>query len=469
MGVIVSITGIVFSIYKVNNWPGAQELDFTASEKTPEFFFTILLFSVIGAVFFSLGLRLREQLRVNLALVIVSIGAPIISYESYLEFSTPPLRQIPIPQDSLYDTRTKIQVIEDLRLSGIDAYPNVLGNQFLQNDLPLSVEQQELYPLGGISKKSIVHCNESGQWAIFNSDEHGFNNPNGLFVKDNVDIMLMGDSFAEGACVNPNETIAAILRNFGFRTISLGKGGNGPLIELASLREYAVPIQPKVILWLHYAHDFDDLKYELTSPVLLNYLADEDFSQNLVTRQEEIDDVLIKFVEDQYWKHKQANNQKTATQVKGKIKKEREPRRFREVISLSRLVLIIKLTNLREIIGLQLQLDPTPKLAKHFTKILQLAKKKSSSWDAHFYIVYLHSRERYESNTEWPGYFREFVLRTASELNIPVIDIHKQVFKPHPDPLSLFPFRNEWHYNAKGYSLVAQAIARKLRADGVLQ
>ena len=40
-------------------------------------------------------------------------------------------------------------------------------------------------------------------------------------------------------------------------------------------------------------------------------------------------------------------------------------------------------------------------------------------------------------------------MQTATELDIPIIDIHNEVFKTHPDPLSLFPFRIAGHYNAE--------------------
>ena len=64
--------------------------------------------------------------------------------------------------------------------------------------------------------------------------------------------------------------------------------------------------------------------------------------------------------------------------------------------------------------------------------------------------------------------YREFVLHTATELEIPIIDIHKEVFNPHLDPLSLFPFRMNSHYNSDGYRLVAEAILNRLKADGIV-
>ena len=80
------------------------------------------------------------------------------------------------------------------------------------------------------------------------------------------------------------------------------------------------------------------------------------------------------------------------------------------------------------------------------------------------YFVYLPAFERYSTGDEHPN--RDFAMQTANELDIPIIDIHSKVFSPHPDPLSLFPFRKLYHYNAEGYKLVAEAIGKRLGADG---
>ena len=50
-----------------------------------------------------------------------------------------------------------------------------------------------------------------------------------------------------------------------------------------------------------------------------------------------------------------------------------------------------------------------------------------------------------------------------------IIDIQKEVFGTHPDPLSLFPFRSGvGHYNAEGYRLIAETIVKRLKADGII-
>ena len=103
-----------------------------------------------------------------------------------------------------------------------------------------------------------------------------------------------------------------------------------------------------------------------------------------------------------------------------------------------------------------------------FKKILETSKQIVSQWEGQLYFVYLPSFSWYAEGIR--DINREFVLRAATELGIPIIDIENEVFSDHDDPASLFPFRNiASHYNADGYRLVAKAIAERVQADGVLQ
>ena len=45
-----------------------------------------------------------------------------------------------------------------------------------------------------------------------------------------------------------------------------------------------------------------------------------------------------------------------------------------------------------------------------------------------------------------------------NELNIPFIDIHKEVFEKEQYPLKLFPFELFGHYTVDGYKKVAETI-----------
>ncbi len=75
---------------------------------------------------------------------------------------------------------------------------------------------------------------------------------------------LIGDSFTQGSCVLPGEDFASQIRILTKQSaISLGMSGNGPLIELASLKEYGLQKKPQIVLWFYFErNDLEDLRNE---------------------------------------------------------------------------------------------------------------------------------------------------------------------------------------------------------------
>jgi hypothetical protein len=404
----------------------------------------------VFATLFGLGLkRLSNNLKVNLSLLFFLTGIAVYGFETYLEFFNKTQREIIAKQMGVpYDTRTKMEVLDDLRDSGVEAFPNVrpyvlLGDITTKNGL--STRDGMIFPLSGISNKLMVQSNENGYWMMYTGDKYGFHNSNDVYQDNIVDILITGDSFAEGWSVKSEENIGGVLQEIGFNVVNIGKSGNGPLLEFAALKEYAEPLKPKIVLWVYCVNDLSDLlNRELQSSIIRRYLNEDDYSQNLISRQKEIDGVLINYVQNE-------------------LEKEREKR---DRLSNHPVIKILKLYNLRIKINLVPKPipTPTPTPTPIFRNILQKSKQMASNWNGKMYFVYLPAFVRYSAGNEDPN--RNFVMRTATELDIPIIDIHKEVFDPHPDPLSLFPFRINSHYNAEGYRLVAEAIGKRLEADG---
>ena len=52
-----------------------------------------------------------------------------------------------------------------------------------------------------------------------------------------------------------DENISAVLRKSGFNIVNIGKAGNGPLLELATLKEYGKPLKPQIVLWQFHDND----------------------------------------------------------------------------------------------------------------------------------------------------------------------------------------------------------------------
>jgi glycosyltransferase involved in cell wall biosynthesis len=68
---------------------------------------------------------------------------------------------------------------------------------------------------------------------IFHSDRYGFNNPDdSLWDNKSIDILIVGDSAAQGVAMQDGEDIAGRIREkTNSSVINLGNSGNGPLLE----------------------------------------------------------------------------------------------------------------------------------------------------------------------------------------------------------------------------------------------
>ena len=250
-----------------------------------------------------------------------------------------------------------------------------------------------------------------------------------------IEWLLTGDSMTEGVSVQQGEEIAGQIRSITKSSvINIGISGNGPLQELAALKEYGPSLHPKKVLWLYTENnELFDLAEEKTIPKLMQYLQD-DFSQNLINRQKEIDHILLKQIKTEKMLHKSGWMRLYA--VRKLIKFDRASRLVRG-----------------------LYVDPL--LAKIITK----AKDRTEAWGGKLYFIYLPDFFRYNETVDDHDLHikKSEVIELVRGLNIPVIDIHQEVFVDHPDPLALFPLRLDGHYNAEGYSEVAKAIVLGVR------
>ena len=142
-----------------------------------------------------------------------------------------------------YDTRSTLEVILALRAQGKRAVPVVSPATFTYKrsrqgvkEPFVTVDGRQVVPMAGVSDALTIYCNEGGQFLAYESDEHGFNNPKGLYQVGQVDIAALGDSFTHGACVASDDNAMAVIRNAYPRSINFGMSSNGPLFILATLR-----------------------------------------------------------------------------------------------------------------------------------------------------------------------------------------------------------------------------------------
>lgn len=255
-------------------------------------------------------------------------------------------------------------------------------------------------------------------------------------------MVLIGDSIAQGCCVRPGEDLGSLIRERGLRALNLGYGFNGPLFELAILMEYARPLEPKVVLWLYFeGNDILELSQEAQiSPSLMAYL-EEDFFQGLAGRQVQIDRLLRDYAE--------------MCLERGQID-QWGPEGGR-----SAFIRLLSLSHLRDRLGIR----RPPELffdVDLFRKILQKANHEVSSWGGRLFFVFLPRRERLmDGPGDGRSLHRDAVLRVVGDLEIPVIDT-LETLRRQSDPMALFPFGLEPHYNRKGYEVIAKTIVDHL-------
>jgi hypothetical protein len=357
-----------------------------------------------------------------------------------------------------YDARGIPEVVTTLRNGNVDAYPHIAPSFLIGQD------HFPLYPMGGISGKTVVFCNESGKFSIYPSDQHGFNNPTEAWNEGAVRSLVIGDSFANGACVQPGEDVASRLRARGTSSITLGMWGNGPLLELGSLVEYAPALRPKAVFWLFYEDDLDRLPNEATDPLLLRYL-DPDFSQHLFARQDEIDAYLIQAVRTLYREkgidlgrpsaEAPIRYQLAGIAFDGKLVEE----------NLDHLIRVASLQQIRSFIKNLLVYKHSGPTAELFGRILARAQSVAGAWGGKIYLVYLPDYYRFTpiSPLARLEYWRlhDVALRAARDNGIEVIDL-LDVFKAQADPQGLFPLRMYGHYTAETYDLIARVLDERL-------
>ena len=426
---IASLLILIYTFYKSEiYWNG----------KKSDYYFTYYVVSFLLIFFSFITFFLSQKIKEYLIISGISLIVSLYVFEGYLTFKEQ-LSKEQVSKNQLlkeqlyeketsekYDTRTKKEVYEDLKRVNNEISVFVPPASYLNENYPI-------FPLSSISNSETVFCNENGYYPIYQSDRYGFNNPDEEWNNKEIEYLLVGDSYAQGACVNRPDDIASVLRTLSNKSaLNLGYGGNGPLIEYATLREY-FNSNVKKVLWIYYeGNDLQDLDFEIRNKILRNYLDDLAFTQNLKIKQSEIDKLVKSIVEKEM----------------EKIKVD--------------LISIIKLNKTRLQLSLYLPSKNQPQPSQtqlELKKILRLANNFTIKNDSKLYFVYLPSYGHYKVNYKVDYKINyNLIKKIVNELNIPFIDINQEVFEKERNPLKLFPFEMSGHYNVEGYKKTADTI-----------
>lgn len=333
--------------------------------------------------------------------------------------------------------RPAIDATAKLRAEGFRVLPNVCGVTFGLAAPALHIAGRAIQPLGGISN-NLLNPDADTEHRRF-SDPYGFNNPPGQWSDPPANLLAVGDSFTFGLDVPIGRGYVDRLRDRIGRAVNLGCGGNGPLLELASLVEYGPLVKPATVLWTYFeGNDItSDLPAEQASPILPRYLS-PDFTQDLARGQPGLDATMIGFLE------KRMNAIGTKGHVQSNYRFAPGPDNF-------------KLTYLRIALGLSHRYNAHA--IETFRRILIRARTVTSSWGGRLVFVYLPDEARYAGplGASDAEAYAAPVKSMVSGLDIPIVDV-PSAFAADAQPRRLF----HGHYTEAGYALVADTVDRAL-------
>jgi len=391
-----------------------------------------IIYYIISLIFISFSIItffISEVIKVYLIIILISTISSTYLFEGYLVFfrdNSMLEKREKIYLETTgkkYDKRSKLQVYNDLKQENYEDLAVTIGRTYF-------LRSNSIVPLSGLPNAMTIFCNENGYYNIYQSDRYGFNNPDTEWDAKEIEYLLIGDSFTQGACVNRPYDITSVLRKLSNKSaINLGISSSGSLTEFASLREYLPKNVRNIILLYYEGNDNSELLDELNNKILLNYLKNESYSQNLTKKQD---------LQTQIVKNLMVENLKKKNKM----------------IELSTLKDFIKMRSTR---GLFINQKIT--FRPELVEILKLSNKLSKQNNSDFFFVYLPEFNRYKSkNYDLNNYQK--IKSIVNYLEIPFIDIHEEVFEKEENPLKLFPFEMFGHYNVEGYGKVAQAIYR---------
>ena len=430
---IISLLLIIYTFYKSEiYWDGEK------SSYYQIYYIAGLSLTIFSIITFFLNQKIKEYLIILSITIVAGLylfeGCLIFIQEKQLQKKTSHKEKLyKMQTGKKYDKRTRFKIYSDLKTINNKIVVTLSPNDSLTTT-------NKFFALSGVSNSKTIYCNENGYYSVYQSDRYGFNNPNDEWDSKDIEYLLVGDSFAHGACVNRPNDIASVLRTLSKKSVlNLGYSGNGPLIEYATLREYLNP-KVKKILWLYYeGNDLFNLDTELDNKILTNYLNDLKFSQNLKLKQNEIDSLL----KDKIKKEARKNKKKTNKRFEGKN------------INFD----FFKLLNLRSVLNIYLpekyRPEKNPSNLK-FKRILKLAKNLAISNKSKLYFIYLPQYDRYKNRENNSKYFE--IKKTINELDISFIDIHDELFDKEEKPIKFFPWELEGHYTIEGYNKITKTI-----------
>ena len=312
-------------------------------------------------------------------------------------------------------------------------------------------KKNQIIPFRGPINAPTLTCAEDLEYKISKNDKFGFKNPNEVYEKP-IDLIILGDSYAEGWCYNEKDDVAGLLREKNINSLNFGIAGAGPILSLAVMKEYVKNFNPKYLLFFYCeSNDLIDLNIEKNNYLLKKYLSNN-FSQNLLQNTDQ-KKIFLKNIDKEIKKMAFSKKEELIY-----LKNEKE-------IFYERLQDSLELSKLKNKIKSLIFYGDEKENQELFFKIISEMNNFSNNNNIEFIFVYLPAWERYFVKfTKYNKYIsnKKFILNKIEDMNIKFLDIDKEFLKEEALE-NLFPLKYYGHYSRLGYKKVADSILLNLK------
>lgn len=388
--------------------------------------------AAIALVLALVAFRLPQNTAVMVGLVATSVLGTLFLFETYLT-----LRLLP-RQSGLVGAVDGGLKLEDYHQNLPPAYV-IKG---LNKKLGVTELNQAL--MSAVPDQMMMLCSRNGQPVTTRTDNYGFRNPASL-AKADAEIMVVGDSFAEGICLPDGEGMVGQLRGLvAGPVINTASRGSGPLFELAVLGRYGPIFRPKVTLMAFFeGNDWENLGNEADIEWLVEALDPaSDFGTHGWTeaKRQAAEPIIAG-----WWNSGAASVQEL----------------FRRRSMLRN---YLALANTAQVLGLQYPKATPPNPL--YKPLLQRAAQITNGWGGQLVIVYIPAHNRFAGLLPHQFVYddlRSMVHEAADAAGLTVIDL-AATFARHPDPKLLYA--TDSHLSPKGATVAAEEIMSQLAGFG---
>jgi hypothetical protein len=357
------------------------------------------------------------------------------------------------PQERIERRREELDgaAAHELRRKGFE--PMILPLYFDEPEWKALAQPHQVLPLAPQPRARVYFCNEGYGLKTYVTDRYGFRNPDAAWRETGKGIAIIGDSFAQGACVEEAESIGGRLRQGARPVLNLATSANEPMHYASLARVFLPVVRPSWVVMIFYANDNVDEEGSIYAEQFPDLHA-KYFSSPEEGKLPELSASLKALYRDAVAIARKQADEEFEKRRSGEPPDDEEP-------EIEPLASFLKLRHLRATISEILQRGRQKELHANSRLAIDETIRQCGSLHCKALFVYIPNSEYWRPDPGAKTYakaLQSYVRQVQPD--IPLLDLTRTL---HPLGVSAYAPEGA-HLSIAGYKLAADAIARAIAA-----